>query len=321
MKYFVGVNVKTELGIENHKFELTHDEVLGVKNARDGLVRILDLECIYDQIVECLIEFKTSLYKFNLKSAHGSSSLAFDYKHMHEMRSELNRRAFNLLNFGKLYLDKHFRANKKNDESSTSIDHRTSFLARVCGNKDYLDIVESSYLKEYEDNNEYALACILRNLSQHTALPINTISRESSRKDGSVFSIFSVPMNKFKIKVKKSKDRKVLERFSDVVDLHLVLDGYVHAIGKFHEQNRRLVNVNEKINVGVIGDLVGAIDRKYPGRCFPLFLCESNRLEGFNEVFSLSLDWFDTVLHLREKNRRTVNWNEFEFSEYSLKEN
>ena len=102
MKNIVVFNTETA---EHRVFDVSDSDAENYQEIRSLLVKALDLEIIYDQIIEAYWDFKNKVNYWNLRSI---STPFADYVLNHEIRSSLNSLAFNLFNLSKLYLDWHF---------------------------------------------------------------------------------------------------------------------------------------------------------------------------------------------------------------------
>ncbi|MCH8493003.1 MAG: hypothetical protein LAT53_07220 [Idiomarina sp.] len=103
------IHVYAENDFKNYEDEIDSERLTKLANGKINLIRFLELFEIYEQLLDAHIEAKSVFYKLNIKSRLKAEDTA---QYFHTTRNELNRRLFNTLNLGKLYLDKHFFKNK-----------------------------------------------------------------------------------------------------------------------------------------------------------------------------------------------------------------
>lgn len=306
--HFIHVFCPHELdGQKLHQHPLSDPDAQSLKNAKRKLDRILDQECLLDHVNESLMAFKTSLYSQNLRSLLGSTSQIFDRNYQHEVRSGLNRHAFNILNFGKLYLDKHCYAGKK-ESFVKNVTDCTSSHQKV------LDLYEA----QYDSNHGYVLGCELRNYVQHSTLPINKVSMGVCSNESGKVAKFTVPIDISSLEDSSIK-KGILMRFKGgELDLHSILDEYVQAINKFHHLNRELTSKVMEENLAVFSSISEMVENTYPPNDGIVSL-HVNKSRGHDRLFSLNLEWFETTEYLMKKNHGNLNFGDFEFSQYMNK--
>ncbi|WP_299806570.1 hypothetical protein [uncultured Shewanella sp.] len=296
---------------EEIRVPLDEDIFDEVTCARKTLVDMLDMEITYDQIMEEFTSFKGKMKESNIRILRSGGHRG--YEEMHELRSNLNRIAFNLFNLSKFYLDKHCYENQTK-----------SFVLNLTEDKQRHAEVVRQRKVAYENNLYYTFGGVLRNVVQHHLLPVENFRSGISRanlKDKAVSS-FSIPidMNKVAPLVQLKSDKraldKVLKHEDFKPDLHKILDGYVYALGTFHTLNRTLVteavgkakevlkDFESKVIVseGLVEATVRIIDV----------------LENHREVslFHLDLSWYKVADYLQCKNGRAVDYGLWEFNGY-----
>jgi len=277
--------------------DLTQEEFNKINKALIVLKRIMAQESLYDQVLESLISFKSEMYEYNLRSAQ--KFLHGKYIENYEIRSSLNRLAFNLLNFGKLYLDKHYHS-----------EHNRSFVLRVTGDIDSHTSIVENY-ETLSDNSEYLLGYKLRNYVQHDALPIGILRKKYEEN----ISKFTNPLIKNELK-KGGIPNNLLAKFDDEIDLHTILEAYVHVINQCHKLNRKLVENSKKEAISIINFTSQMMNNE---------CAEKNRIVEIIEnvknvekkLCTLNLGWFDVVNYLEEKNKVFIDWKKFEFKGHS----
>jgi hypothetical protein len=282
--------------IEDHKIKLTKKEYDDLVSARQILTRILSHEELYDQVIESFIEAKSVMYEFSLRSL--SDNINGDYINYHNYRSRLNRLYFNTLNLSKLYLDKHYFENKNNV---------TCYVNRVTGDsEENIKIIKTQREEYYNSDRNYRLGCSLRNYVQHDSLPVNATTRgvrHDSISDKS-FAVFHIPLDKQKLK-RGGVKANVLRMFEDKIDLHEVMDGYIHALSAMHMTSRSLVAHSMENALRTFE--VYAVRAREVG--IPRFGVQV--LENDIKRFHLEVEWFAVAKHLQRKNAREVNFKNF----------
>lgn len=275
-------------------FEVSESEITLALGYRELLVKALDIEIIYDQIIEAYWDYKNKVNYWSLRSV---SSPFANYAFNHEVRSSLNRQAFNLFNLSKLYLDWHYNKDKKRcfsfeltkDDGSKQqvIDHREEI---------------------YKTNLNYVVGCKLRGHSQHSELPVRTITKgvrydhDTSNRTAH-FNIYYDYEDLVKASVPKDR------LFKDIkLDLTEIIDGFVYAISQKHMLNRRLTEV-------VVGKARASFTSMWQNYAtetgFKNYQCEVCTQE--NKIFGSSLEWFDVFDYLKEKHRNSINYSNITF--------
>lgn len=299
---------------ENNKFInrnviLNCEELSSIKLSRTKLLTALKLEELYDQIIESFLEFKTQLYSNSLSLVN---NFRMDYSANHEIRSKLNRQVFNTLNLSKLYLDKSYREYKDKQGNITKI---KSFVKKIT-NDESLEFAIKTLRKEINlKSPEYNLGCALRNLTQHDTLPIQTysvgINHDESEDNREIRAKFHLPLSKENL-LSSGIKRKVLEPFSEVIDLHEVMDEYIHSLSQMHIKNRELTKSSVEIAQKIFLLKAKEIEEQHNDSQITISVYE-------NEVrlFHLDLDWFEVVSYLQEKHAIKVNYRKIHHSTYT----
>jgi hypothetical protein len=283
-----------------NKIKLSEKHSNAVFDARKKLLLILKMEELYDQVIESHLEFKKEIYGSSLYKV---GSTRRSYIESHETRSKLNRLIFNTLNLSKIYLDKHFHNDKKK-----------CFAREVTGNIKTETEIEHQRSKINQDNKYYKLGCQLRNITQHSTLPISTINMGSQRVDsqnGIKFDAhFNLPIER-KILSSNKNLKTILPQFDDIIDLHEVMDGYVFGISQMHQLNRELIESTTKESVNVFKNLYKSVELEYGKHNYNVDVYEDDE-----RLYSLELDWFDVVEYLQQKHAFTINHKIFNHSTY-----
>ncbi|BBM63989.1 hypothetical protein VA249_26890 [Vibrio alfacsensis] len=291
--------------IEKHEVSLSDIEYEKLKNARNVLTRTYEMEVLYDQIIETFVTFKSKMHEFNIRSIQRVKN--DDYIHNHEIRSSLNRLAFNILNFSKLYLDKHCFNKQKQ-----------SYILKVTGCSDRHNEVLELYHSTHETNKEYALGCALRNVAQHQSLPIDTFNVGLSAQSNNALAIsrFTVPLKKDMLSASECINKKLLSKFEHDPDLHVVLDRYIYAIGTFHCKNRELASSSISDASKLIKKTAQATNDLFGLNNHLVELVDGSSPSEEETVFTLDLSWYEVVNYLIEKNNLSIDCTQFQFDGY-----
>ncbi|MFT2098904.1 hypothetical protein ACMUMQ_11155 [Marinomonas sp. 2405UD66-6] len=277
-------------------FEVSKSDITKVLGFRNLLVKALDIEIIYDQIIEAYWDYKNKVNYWSLRSV---SSPFADYIFNHEIRSSLNRLAFNLFNLGKLYLDWHYNE-KKNRCFSFELTSKVSSKQKVIDHREGI----------FETNLNYVVGCKLRANSQHSALPVRTFTtgvgydHDTSSRTAN-FNIYYYYDDLVKAGVPKERLSKNIK-----LDLTDIIDGFVYAISQKHMLNRKLTAV-------VVSEARASLMSMWQNYAteagFDNYRCEVHPQE--NKRIDLSLEWFDVFEHLKEKHRNSINYSKIAFKQ------
>lgn len=299
---------------ENNKFInkiiiLSDDELSGIKLAKNKLLTALNLEELYDQIIESFLEFKTQLYSNSLSLVN---NFRIDYNANHEIRSKLNRQLFNTLNLSKLYLDKSYREYRDKEGNITKV---KSFVKKIT-NDEYLELEVNNFREEiFLKSPGYSLGCALRNLTQHETLPIQTysvgINHNRNEDNRSILAKFHLPLSKENL-LNSGIKQKVLSSFSEIIDLHEVMDEYIYSLSQIHIKNRDLTK--SSIENAQNEFLLKSKEIKKQHDDNPIII---SVYENEVHLFYLDLGWFNVVNYLQEKHAIEVNYRKIEHSTYT----
>ncbi|WP_299128893.1 hypothetical protein [uncultured Vibrio sp.] len=291
MRNIVVYNTETA---EHRVFDVSDSDAENYQEIRSLLVKALDLEIIYDQIIEAYWDFKNKVNYWNLRSI---STPFADYVLNHEIRSSLNSLAFNLFNLSKLYLDWHFNERKKR-----------CFAFEITNDEAARVAVESQRQDIYDSNIHYVVGCDLRGHSQHSALPVRTFTtgvrydHETSSRTAH-FSIFYDYDDLVKAGVPKKKLSHDIK-----LELSEIIDGFVYAISQKHMLNRELSD-------SIVRDGRERYLTKWQSLVndtnFERYRCELHLESGEKHV--LSLEWFEVYGHLQLKHRRSIDYSAIRF--------
>lgn len=269
-------------------FEVSESEITKAVGYRELLVKALDIEIIYDQIIEAYWDYKNKVNYWNLRLLSLRSA---DYILNHEVRSSLNRFAFNLFNLSKLYLDWHYNK-EKNRCFSFDLTNENYSKKQVSDHRD----------KIYDTNLNYVVGCKLRGNSQHSALPVRSFTSRVHYRTAHFSIYYSYEdLKKAGVPTKKlSNDIKL--------DLTDIIDGFVYAISQKHMLNRKLT----EMVVSEARTSFTSMWQNYATKAgFKNYRCEVQLQK--NKRVDSSLDWFDVFDHLKEKHSDSINYSNIKF--------
>ncbi|MFD2176038.1 hypothetical protein [Veronia pacifica] len=271
-------------------FEVSESEIKKAISYRETLVKSLDIEIIYDQIIESYWDYKNKVNYWNLKSLSFPKA---DYIYNHEVRSSLNRLAFNLFNLSKLYLDLHYNEDKGKC-FSFELTKEQSSKQKVIDQRSEI----------YETNLNYVVGCKIRNNNQHGQLPVREFTT-GIRYDKNTLSR-TVNFNIFYYYEDLKKANVPTKRLSKDIKLELtdIIDGFVYAISQKHMLNRNLTEVVvSKARASLL-----SMWKSYANEVgFEKYRCEV--LLQNNKILGLSLEWFDVFEHLKNKHSHSINYS------------
>ncbi|MDK9770474.1 hypothetical protein [Vibrio sp. B181a] len=290
-----------------HTTDLKEEEFYELKIARERLVKVLNHEELYDQVIESYVDAKSAMYEMSIRSL--ADGINNDYIKGHNKRSKLNRLFFNTLNLSKLYLDRHYRENKGKDHKIKSV---SCFVHGVTNKDTDLDEVASQRSAILELNKDYALGCELRNFVQHASLPVkNFVSGVNyDPETRNSLAVFHVPLDK-QVLIEGGVKKKKLEGYCDQIDLHKVMDGYINAISEMHMRSRALVATCVEESESLIHQKRKEIESNFEGLQYGVDIVDHEK-----RLFSLHLEWFEVVKHLMKKNSHTLDFKRFSHKPY-----
>jgi len=289
LNYFI---VTDNSSLENQTFEIS-DKIYGrLVDSKKILCEVLKAEEIYDQIVESYWDYKSKVNYWNMRSISGRN---LDYCISHEIRSTLNRLAFNVLNLGKLYLDLHYYEDKKN------------FFAFDITNDDKAKSLVSEQRKRiFSENIHYQIACKLRSYSQHSSLPVSNFTTGIHNVKKTIFASFKI-IYEYQDLIGAKVPKNILDK-EQKFDLTEILDGYVFAIAQMHALNRELISgtINQAQNT------IRTITKNYYDKSSFTDCSGQIQLEDGGKYYA-DCDWFSVVDYLHKKHMFTINYSKISF--------
>ncbi|ROV56885.1 hypothetical protein EGH82_23280 [Vibrio ponticus] len=276
---------------ERKNYNINEEVLNGYNEARSTLSDALDFEVLYDQLMEAYWDYKNKVNYWNIRSV---SKPMFDYVLNHEIRSTLNRFAFNLLNLGKMYLDKHFNRDKN-----------LCFASGISGHKNDFYKVEAHRHEIFESNVEYVIGCKLRGHVQHKEMPVSSFSSGvKNNSDNTRISTFDIKYNRqdlinMKVPVKRiSKDSGF--------ELTSIFDGYVDAISKMHHLNRELTESKVKQTRNKLSNYWCKYTDELEEKILDCIYFD-------NQKINTSLEWFVVYDYLNKKHAFPVEYSTLSF--------
>ena len=283
------LQIFTNSGIRN-SYDISETELTDYNAAKSILSEALDFEGLYDQLMEAYWDYKNKVNYWNIRSV----SKPLDYVLNHEIRSTLNRFAFNLLNLGKMYLDKHYNKDKK-----------LCFAADISGEQDDLKKVIDHRHEIFESNVEYVIAYKLRAYVQHQALPVSRFSSGVKiNSDKTRTASFDIKYNyqdlvNMKVPVQRiSKDSGF--------ELTSILDGYVDALSKMHHLNRQLTESKIKQTREQVSNYWSNYTEDLKEGFMATIIFDNKR-------YNTSLEWFVVYDYLKKKHAFPVGYSNLLF--------
>lgn len=279
---------------EYRAFRVSYTEIAKSLELKNLLSKALDLEIIYDQIIEAYWDYKNKVNYWNLRSF---SSLDVDYILNHEIRSSLNRLAFNLFNLSKLYLDWHYNQKKKR-----------CFSFELTNEESSREAVIAQRSEIYDTNLNYVVGYNLRGHSQHSTLPVRSFTTGVRHDKGTSnptahFSIYYYYEDLEKAGVPKAMLHRDIK-----LDLTDIIDGFVYAISQKHMLNRTLTAAlikNARTSITSMWQSYATI-AGFENYSVELILENEKRI-------SLCLDWFEVFNHLKAKHFCATNYSSITF--------
>jgi hypothetical protein len=293
LHYFVVTDNKS---FEKESFEISNATYQKLDESKNILLDALKAEDIYDQIVESYWDYKSKVNYWNIRSVSGRN---LDYSINHEIRSSLNRLAFNVLNLGKLYLDLHYYEDKQNFFAFDITNDEQAKLA----------VIEQRQ-KIFSENVHYQIGCKLRSYSQHSSLPVSNFTTGIHNVNNTIFASFKIIYG-YRDLVGAKVPKSIINE-DQKFDLTEILDGYVFAIAQMHALNRSLISetVNKAKNT------ISAISKSYYDESIFNDCSGQVHLES-GEKYYADLDWFGVVDYLHKKHMFTINYTEISFDKQS----
>lgn len=271
-------------------FELSQGEYDNFQKAQAVILKIIDLEEVYDQTIESFFDYRNMINYWSLRSI----TIPFgNHKINHEIRGSLNKLAFNVLNLGKLYLDKHY-----------NVDKRNCFSSDLNKSEEIKNDIKLHRCKIYNENIRYVIGCKLRSSSQHNLFPVQSFSTTLKRipiSDKGQIS-FGIKVNHEKLKNIGIPDNKIDADCE--YDLTDILSGYIYGISEMHHYNRKLYFDKLSESKEIISRLMIYYSNKSE---YSDYYCVV--IEDTGKMLNANLDWTELVDYLQEKHPFSVDYS------------
>lgn len=210
---------------KRRKLELTEAEFQSLKKSLEILERDQEMEMLHDHVLDAFWDYRNKVDYWRLRSLAGFRTQVLSY----EVKTTLNRLAFNVLNLSKLFFDKHYH-----DKDGRC------FVFEQTGSEDDREKVRNKRENIYRENLRYVVGCKLRNRTQHGHLPVSQFSSgfKLRKADSQEFIVFNITYNYQELKRLDVPESRIQPEIK--LDLTEILDGYVHSVSEMQIHNRTL---------------------------------------------------------------------------------
>lgn len=274
-------------------FEVSHEEFLGLSEAREILTNAFAIEEKYEIILSNLLDLEKELLSLAATEILRQSS---DYSDFYAVRAVLNVRMVNLLTAAKLYLDQ-------------LPQHACKCLPT---NPDAKEKIHSYCSEEYDSRFEYRFMEALRNYVQHRGIPVHFTSHggawTSRDRDGFLEYCVDIGAQRAYLEEDGKFKRSVLEEIThDVVDLKACARVYIESISTINHRTRELVSESVKEARTIIEQCHERYAAVYDGALVALAALALDENDRIERTIPLLLDWDDVRVELQKRNRRLSN--------------
>ncbi|MEI8396197.1 MAG: hypothetical protein WCF85_15790 [Rhodospirillaceae bacterium] len=269
--------------------EISEDEFKNIKYAVSGLLKILQLETVYDIVIDNYIEFEIELMKL---ATYGSVRRYTTNIEFREIAISIDRRLINIMTSGKMFKD--FSTKGLIDKNIVQQKICASFDSRRC------------------QISEYRIFEMLRNYAQHSSLPISGLTvggkwelDEDGKKKYNCYKI-SPRIDAEVIKndinsVNNKNDKDVLREMTGSYDVKQLVRGYVDTLAIIRSEIRATVT-----------DSVEAWETEYNEtirRVPEISACAviENDDGAWDEQIGLCKDMIEMRKMLESKNSKSIN--------------
>ena len=283
------------------EFTINCEQADYLRTARSRVVKVLELQDIYEQLIDAHLDSKTAMFKYAVENSI-SIKQELSYR---AIRNTVNRHVFNTLNIGKLLLDKLCHTS----QNASPI----TFVKRLYND----DSMHEEALRKREDvfknNTDYVVGCALRNYAQHNSIVAKTIHtgfhRELETQKLTTFMSSSIQK---KLLTKISSDLK--ERTPEEIELPSTMDGYVDGISEMYTNLVVLLNDPLLMDIRALDkfarDTVKKVGLEIINGFFSVELTFTNNAPGFNIYSGL----LDMVLESKDKTIYPTRFKETSFN-------
>ncbi len=248
---------------------------------------------LHDHILDAFWDYRNKVDCWRLRSLSGFRTQVLGY----EVKSTLNRLAFNVLNLSKLFFDKHYH--DKDDKC---------FAYEQTGSLDDKEAIRVKRETIKNNNLRYFVGCKLRNRSQHGYMPVSQLSSGFKLRQGDAqeFIFFKIEFDCEQLK--KLGIPKYRLKPNIKLDLTEILDGYVHAVSEMHMHNRSLTEEKRSKSEEYLSELIDrSLARESGCSCF-VDLRTTGEVDEY-----IGMDCFELANHLRKKHPYAIDYSKLAF--------
>lgn len=302
-------------------------------NAREALASMLDMETLFSMILSSHITFKSAVMEFG-HQVFGANTMSEEYPviSLHG-RIKVNECLMNTLNIGKLYLDKSFKANSKDDSVSFVGKHGDEALHKLFSEfrDDLFQInnVQESGIKGHKEhimlNRKvktalYLLGSKARNAMQHHSLLFEDIANRVSTPvdENGNFDYKNKASSKLNAQVpqrvidclnRETKEALRLEYPDGRVEISRMMDCYVDGISITHQKIRELMTpfIDRAL------ELISNTNERYKKE-FNLMVGECSLVDQKNgKIMDLIVPWDSARVYLESKHFHRTGFDSIKF--------
>ncbi|RZM77882.1 hypothetical protein [Leptolyngbya iicbica] len=291
-------------GIKNGQEEISEQEYISLKRAKDFLFKAMSIEEHFNSVIENYIELEKDFYGCSLRNVvfcEGlNMSLSDDEQWCRSVEKIyfMNRRVINLLAVGFLYVE-HLK------HSIHSIYNRE--------NRNY-NLVKSLTQSEYDGEDPgYRVMCAFRNHCQHYDIPFQMLNQNFKRVEAKsgVFNkyVFSLKIRVDELRKNKKFKKETLSELNEMgneIDLLPLIRGYLRSLWKIHEQTRKSLRADLNLCESKVSSRID----NYKGRMGFYSSTKVTRYDALGSVVE-SEEIFD--FFSRRRNELEMKNNNFDF--------
>jgi hypothetical protein len=231
-----------------------------------------------------------------------------DFVFNHESRAKLNRCLNSVLNQSKFYIDSHVYAKQKK-----------SFILNVTKDHELHQLIIREYSDEYDAKGLYFLGSLLRNIAQHRSSLVDNLSvgLEGGLSGEAIVARFTLPLSKQSILDDHKIENKIkddIRKSNCVLDVNIILDGFVYSIVKFHSRNRELSKNTFDSAWNYWDSLISELQTMHGIAAGSFEIVEFDGEGDEQQHFNISTDWMQVIPHLRNKNYGLIDPSKVELS-------
>lgn len=285
----------------NPRLSISEETYADIKAARGILTAAFSLEESYDLVLANYRELEISALRASVDEMTGWRS---SYEDFFNTRSELNRRALNLLSATRLYLDQYRQRLSQVGVDAGALEERRKTI--------------------HSDFFEYRFMEALRNHVQHAGLAVHGVEVNSSWKPKRQWDRLEFRVTPYAMKASLELDPKfkksVLAECPEKVPIIPAARKYVEGISVIHAEARKLVDPIANRARSKIEAAIAQHEHEAKQRYVGLAAVAEEAGQVVEKVPVL-LDWDDVRIKLNEQNRALTNLSQRHVSSQSQNEN